>query len=274
MFQHYEKPTASQNIMHAKSAQSISCRTSVHTQEILRRLFNSSPLLDWRTCVAPVISMYMLRMMHHGYPERYRSDTLKRALNIYDKMVKDDKDGIRPLYRPKEWNVIARKKEKEKKKYNWSTRGGHTAPIFVPPTPNSELAKSLRKIADTEAEAGVHFNVIETGGLSMRRVLQRSNPLETSGCDSTDCLPCQYGRGEGGSCRGCGVNYELECQLCPVGERSKYVGETSRNLYTRSKEHLARYQAGASTSFMHKHQPTRGRMRITGPRSLPAPGTA
>ena len=48
--------------------------------------------------------------------------------------------------------------------------------IFVPHTPNSELAKSLRKIADTEAEAGVHFNVIETGGLSMRRVLQRSNP--------------------------------------------------------------------------------------------------
>ena len=142
MFQHYEKPSASQNIMHAKSAQSISCRNSVHTQEILRRLFNSSPLLDWKSCVAPVISMYMLRMMHHGYPERYRSDTLKRALNIYDKMVKDDKDGIRPLYRPKAWNVIARTKEKENKKYNWSTRGGHTAPIFVPPTPNSELAKS------------------------------------------------------------------------------------------------------------------------------------
>ena len=44
MFQHYEKPTASHNIMHANSAQSISCRNSVHTQEILRRLFNSFPL--------------------------------------------------------------------------------------------------------------------------------------------------------------------------------------------------------------------------------------
>ena len=32
MFQHYEKPTASHNIMHANSAQSISCRNSVHTQ--------------------------------------------------------------------------------------------------------------------------------------------------------------------------------------------------------------------------------------------------
>ena len=60
-------------------------------------------------------------------------DTLNRALNIYDKMVKDDEDGVRPLYRPKEWNIIARVKENEKKKYNWSTMGGHTAHIFVPP---------------------------------------------------------------------------------------------------------------------------------------------
>jgi hypothetical protein len=31
IFQHYEKPTASHNIMHALSAQSVSCRNSVHT---------------------------------------------------------------------------------------------------------------------------------------------------------------------------------------------------------------------------------------------------
>ena len=193
-------------------------------------------------------------MMNNGYPERYRLDTLNRALSIYDKMVKDDQKEIRPLYRPKDWNVFSRKKEKDKKKYNWSTKGGHIAPIFIPPTPNSELAKSLRKIADTEAEAGVHFNIIETGGLSMKRVLQRSNPLETPGCESPDCLPCQNGRGEGGSCRGGGVNYELECQLCPDGEKSSYIGESSRNLYTRSKEHLSRYRAGTGTSFMLKHQ--------------------
>jgi hypothetical protein len=112
----------------------------------------------------------------------------------------------------------------------------------------------LRNIADTEAEAGVHFNIIETGGISMRRVLQRSNPLETPGCESQDCLPCQNGRGEGGSCRGCGINYEVECQLCPEGERSLYIGETSRNLFTRSKEHLAMYRTGTSSSFMLKHQ--------------------
>ena len=58
MFQHYEKPMASVNIMHAESAISVTCQHSVHTQEIMRRLLNSSPLLDWKTNVAPVISEY------------------------------------------------------------------------------------------------------------------------------------------------------------------------------------------------------------------------
>ena len=68
----------------------------------MRRLLNSSPLLDWKTNVAPVISEYMLRMRNSGYPEKYRVDTLNRALRIYDKMVGEDADGTRPLYRPKE----------------------------------------------------------------------------------------------------------------------------------------------------------------------------
>lgn len=254
MFQHFEKPTASKNIMHAHSAQSITCRNSVHTQEIVRRLLNSSPFLDWKTCVAPVLTEYMLRMKQSGYPEKYRVDTLTRALRIYDKMVEDDRNGTRPIYRPKDWNIIARKKEKERKKYDWSTRGGHIAPIFVPPTPNSELAHSLKAIADSEAEAGVHFKIVETGGLSMRSVLQKSNPLQTSGCDRENCLPCSQGRGEGGNCEGCGVNYELECQMCPDGTKSVYIGESARNLYTRSKEHLGRFRSGARTSFIVKHQ--------------------
>ena len=74
-----------------------------------------------------------------GYPEKYRVDTLVRAFRIYDKMLEDDQQGQRPLYRPKDWNIIARKKEKERKKYDWSTKGGHIAPIFVPPTPNSKV---------------------------------------------------------------------------------------------------------------------------------------
>ena len=181
-------------------------------------------------------------------------DTLTRALRIYDKMVQQDLSGERPLYRPKNWNLAARQKEKKKKKYDWSTKGGYIAPIFVPPTPNSELANSLKTIAESEAESGVNFKIIETGGISLKSILQRSNPLETAGCESEDCLPCKPGRGEGGQCEGCGINYKIECQLCPEGGRGVYIGETSRNLYTRSKEHLKNYEARMPSSFILTHQ--------------------
>ena len=67
--------------------------------------------------MAPVLSEYMSRMMQCGYPEKYRVDNFSRALRIYDKMLEEDHDGSRPIYRPKEWNVVARRKEKDKKKY-------------------------------------------------------------------------------------------------------------------------------------------------------------
>ena len=127
---------------------------------------------------------------------------MTRAFRIYDKMLENEKKGIRPLYRPKDWNVTTRRKEKESKKYSWSNRGGHVAPIFIPPTPNSELARALKSIADSEAEAGIHFNVIETWGFILKTVLQKSNPLETAGCESPTCFQCTDGRGVGGMAGG------------------------------------------------------------------------
>ena len=42
--------------------------------------------------------------------------------------------------------------------------------------------------------------------------------------------------------------------MCPDGRKQKYIGESSRNLYTRSLEHVSRYRGGKLTSFMVKHQ--------------------
>ena len=67
------------------------------------------------------------------------------------------------------------------------------------------MKASLKTIADSVAEAGVHFRIIETGGLSMRSVLQKLNPLETAGCESHDCLPCEHGRGRVVIVRGVGL---------------------------------------------------------------------
>ena len=58
----------------------------------------------------------------------------------------------------------------------------------------------------------------------------------------------------GANCRKSNVQYQLECELCPSEDKSTYIGETSRNLYSRGLEHQANYEAGHDDSFMRKHQ--------------------
>jgi hypothetical protein len=112
------------------------------------------------------------------------------------------------------------------------------------------LAKSLREKADREAEFGLKFQIVETGGIPVQRKVQKSNPTATGGCNDSDCLPCDTGRGDGGNCHSCGANYTIECGMCPAGQ-SLYHIETSKNLYTRAKEHMDRCKSKNKNSFMH-----------------------
>ena len=238
LYQHYEKDVSSKTVLNAKSAHSAACKRGVHTQEVVRRLLNSSHRLDWERDTAPVVTEYMKRMKVAGYGERYRKEVLKHALSIYDKKWEDNKNGIRPIFRPKTWKKEERKDAKEVKKRSWATKGGHIAPIFVPTTPGGTLLKMMRQVAEEEAKEGIRFKVMEVGGKTVKRTLQRSNPTATPGCEDEDCIACKDERGKGGNCRRNNVNYEIECQLCPEGSRPVYIGETSRNLYTRAKEHM------------------------------------
>ena len=258
VYQHYEKDVSRKTVLNSKSAHSAACKRGVHTQEVLRRLLNSSHRLNWEEETAPVITDYMKRMKTAGYGERYRNEVLKHALRIYDKKWEDHRNGKQPIFRPKSWKREERKVEKQSKKLNWATGDGHIAPIFVPTTPGGVLMKMMRKVADEEAEAGIKFKIMEVGGRTIKRVLQKSNPTAVPGCEEEDCLACTPERGKGGNCRTNNINYEIECQLCPEGERPVYIGETSRNLYTRAKEHAnnERRKAGEEeeeSSFIRKH---------------------
>ena len=103
----------------------------------------------------------MSRMKKAGYDEKYRRHVLDKALNLYDKLRKEDEDGTTPLNRPREWKAEERWQQKKKKKTSWSKKGGYVAPIFIPPpTPNGELARLLKEIAEKEAESGVNFKIV------------------------------------------------------------------------------------------------------------------
>ena len=83
--------------MHAKSAHSSSCMRSVHTQEILRRMLNTSTDLEWEEYGAPVITDYMLCMRQAGNGEGMRRNALWHAANIYVSIKKGDESGLRTM---------------------------------------------------------------------------------------------------------------------------------------------------------------------------------
>ena len=262
VYEHYEKPMASKQILSEQSAQSTACKKSVHVRELVRRLLNTSRRLDWNRTTAPILTEYMGRMMIAGYSERYRRSCLGHALRIYDSMILDDLEGRRPVHRPKDWNKEERRIDKKNKKYSWSSKGGYVAPILIPATPNSELLHLLRKVAEEEAIPGMKFKVLETGGVTVKHTIQKSNPSASPGCTDNNCIACVRGRGEGGPCRRSNVGYQMECGLCDDMAvqtddqdcRTTYIGETSRNVYTRGKEHIYKYETAHSDSFMQKHQ--------------------
>ena len=254
VYQHYEKPMTSRKVLDAQSALSANTKKSVHVQQCVRRIQNTSSRLNWQDTVAPILTDYMQRMKTAGYDENYRMSILKHAMRIHDKMVKEDEDGTRPIHRPHDWQAEARRLDKKRKQHSWSTRGGFVAPIFVPATPGNELAGMMKQVAEDEAIPGLRFKVVETGGRMVKNIVQNSNPTASPGCTDEECLACRDGGGLGGPCRKGNIQYEVMCKLCPEENGSCYVGETSRNLYTRGGEHLKKYEGGNDESFMKKHQ--------------------
>ena len=159
-------------------------------------------------------------MQFSGYEHKFRSEVICSALAAYDKLRKLETDGVRPLYRPREWNREERDKERISKKTDWYKRGGDDSVIFVPATPGSNLRK---KMEEKIRKSSFKIRVVEKAGVSLKRKLQRSNPFKKKTCDRQNCLVCTTG-GKG-PCDAVGINYELVCEDCQNdGEVSKYVG--------------------------------------------------
>ena len=74
VYKHFEKPMASKLVISARSAHANQCKRSVHVNEIVRRLQNTSRKLDWDLFCLNI--QYMLRMKKAGYNEDYRKHVL------------------------------------------------------------------------------------------------------------------------------------------------------------------------------------------------------
>ena len=112
---------------------------------------------------------------------------MNSALKAYNERMSADENGTRPLYRPKWWKTRERAIEKQKKKIGLNKTGGNDSFIFVPATPRSELQ---RRNAEEIKAKGFKIKVVEQAGVSLKRLLQRSNSFKRKFCEKDDCMVC------------------------------------------------------------------------------------
>ena len=155
-----------------------------------------------------------------------------------------DENGICPLYRPKGFDKEQRMKTKRRAKTSWYKP--HDTVLFCPPTPNGELAKSLKQIAEKQkSEGGISIKVIEKAGIKIANLLPGLK--ESDNCGRSNCFV--HTTGGRGNCDRENVVYKGQCMTCKdMGTETVYIGETSRSGYVRGKQHLEAIREH------HKHQ--------------------
>ena len=117
-FEFFEKPTKNPKVILATSALSMSKKRTILTQEGLRRLRNTK--IELGTEVQKKhLNKYMLKLKNSGYRKKFRTEVLDSIMKGFEKIKENDKMGIRPIYRSRDWNKEERQLSKFNKKCNW-----------------------------------------------------------------------------------------------------------------------------------------------------------
>ena len=261
-FEFYEKPTKNPKLILAESAINASSKRTILTQECLRRIRNTKIELG-NSVRNEHLNRFMIKMKNSGYSKNYRIQILDSATKAFDKMLEEDKNGTKPLYRNRTWNRDQRLKSKENKRNKWyknstKTEKCYKTVLFVPPTPGSGLLKEMR---NREEELN-RFNterikIVEKGGTKIEKLLTKKNPFKEEKCKDKGCPLCKGNYGELKiACNTNNLGYRWICRTCEQTKNiSKvYEGETSRSIRVRSSEHLRAFNNKKSDSVLYKHK--------------------
>ena len=260
-WQYYRKKVSNFLVLMERSAMSDRQKRVSLTQEVIRILRNTKKELP-DSVKNDLLSEFSLRMMMSGYSEKFRMEVISSGVAGYEKQLARAEAGTCPLYRPKGYMKEERRKEKLIKKRSWYKP--FSTVLFCPPSPGSQLAKELRKVAEEETRGkGWTVKVVERAGVKLAH--QVPGLKEPTECKKEDCFI--HISGGKGDCRKEGVMYKGSCLTCiekgpssevnkegevvmlpapplappPLGKahtKSKYFGESQFGGYTRGQQHL------------------------------------
>ena len=101
-----------------------------------------------------------------------------------------------------------------------------------------------RKVDETD----IKIKIVETTGNTLKRNLQKTTITDKKECEDKECMICKTSKRKG-LCRKEGVTYEIVCKGC----KAKYIGETGRSAWARSKEHANDYKRKKEHSVLWRH---------------------
>ena len=239
---HFMKEVASKMVMLSKAAHGENTKRNVMVNEVCRILKNCSVYLPWEE-IAAKVSDFVRRMEASGCGERFRYDVVRLAIRQYRKRVKAWRDGGEMYADGRTEKEKA--DDRQRKKLNWYKGDGkYKSVLFVQPTVRSKLKKEVQVIARWN---GVKMKVIEKAGLTMKQVLQKSDPYPKVRCSRVDCPVCEYGKP--GECRTRGCVYQIKCRE----DGMVYRGQTRRNVYERVKEEMRDMQGKDEKNPLWRH---------------------
>ena len=251
----------------ANAAMSAKSMRTILTQECLRRLRNTNVELGVEA-QRKHLNNFMLKLKNSGHTMNYRKQILDSALNGFEKMLMEDKNGTKPLFRNRNWNIKERSEMKTKRKTNWfnnyKKEVDKQSNIQYKSVLRGELAKQLKqREAELNKNSNERIKIIEKSGLKMEDNLVKKDPFPAKKCVGKElkkCFVCQSA-GESSknkiSCRKNNVGYGLQCHTCEDRNIEKvYEGETARSARIRGYEHLRGYHNKDPKNVIFKHKQT------------------
>ena len=208
----------------------------------------------------------MLKLKYSGYSEKFRREICDSILNAFENIVSDDKNGVKPIFRSKDWNREERQKLKLNRKYNWwnhaQSKIQYKSVLFVTPTPGGVLAKDVRKReAEINKNSDERIKIVEKGGSKIRDMLATKNSDKKSECSKKKCPLCKSSKfveinpkGNQYPCNTNNVGYWWHCLICRQENKTKVdEGESSRSARIRGLEHLSELEKKNEKSVLYKH---------------------
>ena len=176
------------------SALSYAKKRTILTQECLRRLRNTKVELG-PEIQRKHLNKFMLQLKNSGYSQKFRKEIMDSTFKAFQDILEQDKKGIKPLYRPRNWNAEDRKAQKLNRKSNWwnaaKAKVQYKTVLFVTPTPGEILLKRLQKReAELNKDPKDRVKMVEKGGMKIKNILCRKNPFKKSKCHQKTCPLC------------------------------------------------------------------------------------